>query len=312
MDNYCIAVFKNNDLQAQKSRIKKFFQQILLRFKDTGKADWSETLEITGEIVIHLIRIPYSMEEYRELNDKKRQMILRDAMEICRSKGVKHCILPFKIQEDIESEGFYKKCWDGKILYRALLVNIINRVCYIKDLDINSIEIAIINGNDNAELLQIVKLISSFIKFVTIITKDMSINKEIEEIFYETGTSIGVSGDYSNTLKRADLIINLGDAEEFNCFIKEKVVVLNYGKAADFYKKVWVINDIKVELPLSVAFKLDESLLELYKVNEIAEMLIMNKVGYPMVDEGCKFDLDFIAKMTEVFDNDGYELEGFE
>ncbi|KNY27152.1 hypothetical protein [Pseudobacteroides cellulosolvens] len=312
MDNYCIAVFKNNDLPGQKSCIKNFFQQILLRFKEMDKTDWFETLEITSELIINLIRMPYTMEEYRELNDKKREMVLRDAMEICRAKGVKHCILPFKIQEDIESEGFYKKCFNGKILYRVLLANIINKICYIKDLDINSIEISIISGNDKAELLQIVKLLSSFIKFVTIITKDMCINKEVEEIFYETGTSIGISGDYSNTLKRADIIINLGDAEEFKCFIKEKVVVLNYGKAADFYKKVWVINDIKVELPLNVAFMLDDSLLKLYKVNEIAEILVMHKAGYPIIDEGYRCDLDFIAKVAAIFDNDGYELEGFE
>jgi hypothetical protein len=283
----------------------------MLRFKGVDKSDWFETLEISDELNINLIRIPYSIEKYRDLKDKNKERILKDVMKICCEKGVKYCILPYKMQGNIENEGFYKNCSNGKILFKALLLNIINKVCSMRNFDINSIEIIIINGYDNTELLQIVKLLSSFIKFITIITKDMCIKNEVEEIFYETGTSICMSEDYSN-LKRADIIINLGDIEECKNITREKTVILNYGKTADFYKKFWVINDIRVSLPSNIVSKVDDRLWELYKVNEIAEILVLHKAGYPVIGDGITSDSKYISKLAAVFDNDGYELDGLE
>ncbi len=311
MDNYCIAIFKSNELQEEESCIKKFFRQKLWLFRREDKSHWFETLELSDDLSINLIRIPYSMEKYKELKDKSKARILKDVKQICFEKGAKYCILPYKTQEDNEDEGFYKNCNNGKILFKALLVNIINKICSMRNLDINSIEITIINGDDNTELLQIVKLLSSFTKFITIITKDMCIKNEVEEIFYETGTSICISEDFSN-IKRADIIINLGDAENFKYFITKKTVVLNYGKATDFNKKTWVINDIRVSLPLNIISKVDNSLWELYNVNEISEMLVLHKAGYSAIGDGVKNDPDYISKLADVFDKDGYKLDGLE
>jgi len=126
MNNYSIAIFKNNDFPEEKSSIKMFFRQKMLRFKGVDKSDWFETLEISDELNINLIRIPYSIEKYRDLKDKNKERILKDVMKICCEKGVKYCILPYKMQGNIENEGFYKNCSNGKILFKALLLNIIN------------------------------------------------------------------------------------------------------------------------------------------------------------------------------------------
>ena len=120
-----------------------------------------------------------------------------------------------------------------------------------------------------------------------------------------------MSEDYSN-LKRADIIINLGDIEECKNITREKTVILNYGKTADFYKKFWVINDIRVSLPSNIVSKVDDRLWELYKVNEIAEILVLHKAGYPVIGDGITSDSKYISKLAAVFDNDGYELDGLE
>jgi hypothetical protein len=312
MDNYSITVFKSDDLHTEKSSIKNAFQKIFKRLKGSDKSNWFEKLKLTDDLIINLIKIPYSLEKYRSFNNKKREKILRDAMEIGCANGVKYSILPFTAEGGIGIESFYKRSYNGQILFRSLLSSIINKICTIQKLDINSIDIAIVHGNDKIELMGIVKLLSSFIKFITIITKDTCIKKDIDEIYYETGTSIGISGDYINALKQADIIINLGDEEDFKCFLRKKAVLLNYGKGADAYKKVWAVNDIKIGLPLDIVSNLDESLLELYKLNELAEIFILYKTGGLGIGDGYKGNLDFINKVEAVFKKCGYTLEGFE
>ncbi|HEY9059060.1 MAG TPA: hypothetical protein VIO64_00940 [Pseudobacteroides sp.] len=311
MDNYSIAVFKNDNLQEEKS-IKNAFLKMIKKFRGHDKPNWFQKVELCDGLIINLIKIPYSIEKYRSLNLKKREKVLRGAMEIGCANGVKYSILPFASEGDMGGENFYKRTYSGQILYRALLTSIINKICTTKKLDASSIDITIIHGNDKRELMSVVKLLSSFIKFITIITRDECIKKDTEEIYYETGTSIVVSGDYSNALKRSDIVINMGDIEEFKCFLREKSIILNYGRTADVYKKVWVINDIKVSLPPSITSNLDESLLEMYKVNELAEIFILSKAGLINIGDGEKCDLDFINKVESVFKKDGYTLEGFE
>lgn len=311
MDNYSIAVFKNDNPQEGKS-IKNIFIKMIRRIKRQDKPNWFQRLELCDGLIINIIKIPYSIEKYRSLNIRKREKVLKDAMEIGVANGVRYSILPFATEGDMGVDSFYKRSYNGQILYRALLISIINKICAIKKMDANSIDITIIHGNDKIELINVVRLISSFTKFITIITNDECIKKDTEEIYYETGTSIVVSGDYSNALKRADIVINLGDAEVFKSFLREKSILLNYGKAAEVYKKVWVINDIKVSLPPCIVSNLDESLLELYNVNELAEIFILSKSGLINIEDGVKGDLSIISKVESVFKMDGYILEGFE
>jgi len=98
----------------------------------------------------------------------------------------------------------------GRFLYKALLVNILKLISEKKGKDIRELDVAIIHGNDYTFLHSYIKILSSILKFLTIITHEKeSIENMTDNIFEETGLAVRVTDNLAGGMKDAEAVINL-------------------------------------------------------------------------------------------------------
>ncbi|MDP4181699.1 MAG: hypothetical protein Q8942_11475, partial [Bacillota bacterium] len=309
MNNFALLIFKrDSDVNRKKNIFKRIFELIFKKFKKPDIPHWLEKLTIADDIYINTIRIPYTLDEFMTSSENRREKLFKCLKNICNDNNLESCILPSKLYGIFPSDNMFVKMYTGQLLYRALLPEIIKEISKLKQFDINAIEIAVIHGEDYEMAFGVIKLLSSFIKYITIFTEDEYVKKGIDEIYYETGSSIGISSDLPNTVKRSDIIINMRVSAEFNQErFKKGGVIINYGKTTQVFKKVCTINGIKVSLPEFMEAKMRDDILALYNSCELAEIFICYESGYTNFKENPKIDLNLSQKLSSVFVKEGYK-----
>jgi hypothetical protein len=156
-----------------------------------------------------------------------------------------------------------------------------------------------------------IKQLSPLAKFLTIITKEKElIQKEIEDVFDDTGLSVRVTDDIASGLDGINVFINIGNLGEFTS--RKKIicnaVVINYGDMKSDQVKFTgeVINRINVGLPAGVEGLIDEEFLNYFSRIEIAEIIFVNKLNIRTNIFKNFADYNNMKGISEQFEEEGY------
>ncbi len=281
--------------------------------------NWFSWVEATGNSGFYLIKLPYEISELRSLNKNRIKGLSCKISQVCSKKNIDVCILPGLLEDIFECDGIFKNSFKGRLLYKSILINIIKRI-YREESDvINDLDVVVIHGNDNDELLHVINILSGFVRYITLVTGcKEAVENEVSNIFENTGLAVGITSDNKNTLKNSHLVVNLGSLSiDFNTYSgsASTKVVINYGET---YVKnpisgnVSLIEGAIIKLPEKVLRKLEKEIFLFFNETEIAEILISSKAG--AINSFCKGnlgDLSLNELMALEFDSGGYEISGF-
>lgn len=107
------------------------------------------------------------------------------------------------------------KVFDGKWLFKHLLIKTLEYIVSSKKERIESQEVSILTNNINEIIAYNIKEISSRVKVFNIITEKDSKFKKIEkEIYKENGIILNINNNYKKSLIKSDIILNFDFSEE--------------------------------------------------------------------------------------------------
>ncbi|NLI59011.1 MAG: hypothetical protein GX387_10950 [Clostridium sp.] len=280
MTNLGLIIF--SDEEENKKGLKRIYLKIKRFFSSTFITVPIKKIQINEELNIHFIKIKYTLKEVNEFKNFKINRLKKNIYKYSVENSLNKCILPVLAPASLECGICIKNPFSGYFIYTALLFNILEIIADKKDMNIKEFEIGIIQGDDNKLLYSYVKLLSPFVKFITIITnKKKYVQEEIDEIYDETGLSIRLTEDIESGLEGVDIIINLGDFNNFKkCKkIKSHAIVINYGifKPEEIIFNNIIINSILIKFDNSIESILDKNIISCFTRLELASIIFCHK-----------------------------------
>jgi len=309
MSDFALVIYEQQDIIPAQQ--KSFVGRLLSALKRTKYDCICKKIDFYENVSVYVIKLPWSLGRILSLNKNKINAMINGK---CRENGITECLVPRELSEVLSIDGFTRGSSRKEILYKLLILNILKEIYSMKNIEISSVDVAIISGNNNEELLCIVRLLSALFKYITIISSNReSIDSEINKIYVDSGLSIGVTSDYRSGLKSADLIINLGDSNEhiFNSKINPKALILNYGKL-DINKILaenTLIKGIEIALPHNIDSKIDKEIYQYYDKAEISLTILDHR--FLNSDILNPFNIGISRKVSKQFEKDGWKISGF-
>ncbi|HHV98325.1 MAG TPA: hypothetical protein GXX36_01925 [Clostridiaceae bacterium] len=303
----------NSKKKAFPSAIFKKFALLLKRNKNDN---FIKEYQLYEDLTMNVIELPYNLEE---LAQKEGGRAARLISRLCEKNGLERCVLPGKmnnIKEICELEKPKLIMYKGEILFRALIEQILRKLAGRNKENFYNCEVVITEGNSKEELFAFVRCLLPLVKYLNIFTHSRKeIEDEVNNIYEESGLSIGIISDSSHAFKDADIIINLGDLTKMTSRprIKKGSLVINYGNINNLAipDDSVIINGIDVKLPVSLASKIPQNVSCSFNKLEIAEMIICSRLG--LEDEIIHNNLGYnlMANISSEFNTQGYSISGF-
>ncbi len=289
------------------SFIKYKIGSFIRNIKREKAENWLEQMQFEGSLTF-LINLPYDMGELKQFNKKRIERIRRKISKVCVDRGINCCILPESLTGIFEINDIFISAFGGRLLYKSILIDLINMICRQKGVALSELDVSVISGSDYGELIRIIKRLSDFVKYLTVVADSKeSIEDEMNDIFEETGLAVGITGDLKNALSNSRLIINLSKQNlKNNDYIKSKKIIINYsGDCVKGSRQDSVINGVEVKLPELYSERIKKEVYSFFSAVEIAEILICQKVNCFNVKNGEN------VMSTALYENINYEfLEG--
>jgi len=320
MNNVGLIVFSDNDRQENKN-IFAFLAGIIKLFCMKTKRIFSidlpensvKKITVDHDLSLFFIRLPYSLDELKKLRRFTVRRIQKTVFKVCRDNSIKKCIYPQSTPDEVINGNSIKNPFSGNFIYASLLVNILRLVSIDKGMDIREFNMAILDTDNRNLLYFFIWQLSPLAKFLTIITKEKeSVQKEIEDVFDETGLAVRVTDDIASGLDGIDVFINIGNLGEFT--LRKKVIcnamVINYGDMNNDRIEFTggAVNGINVGLPAKIGGLIDEEFLNYFSRNEIAEIVFVNKIniGTNIIKDFA--DYNTMKGIPEQFEKEGYSI----
>ena len=191
---------------------------------------------------------------------KIKQKIEKNVISIPRRKNeyiVNKVLLSNKLKETDALTDELKKykidILNGKWLFKYLIIDILDYISNVQNISLETKNIAILI-NDNCKInMNYIILIAKRAKRLSIVTKNISKFRFIEEKLYnDYGIAIEISNNRRKSLANTDLIINIDfDQETINKYrIKNEVIVIDTNEKNDINFKTYkgvIINDFEIE-----------------------------------------------------------------
>ncbi len=295
--------------------LNRLFKAASALFKKEEYENWIKRTDLDDNIVIHLIKIPYSSDELIRMGAGKTLRIGRFIGNYCMQNHAE-CVIPDKIACVHGFEDFSRINVKGRFLYRALLVDMLEKICSVNDKSMYNMDIAVVHGRSMEELKAVISLLSPHVRYLTVLTDEKEqVENELNSICDETGLSIRVTGDRKSCFKNADFLINLGSLKKSfsGNRLRSRTLVFNFSRPAEIEiaGENMIINGIEVRLPEMLKEMLDKELFAFYGAYEIAELILGLKCGCLRSMESVVTNAALMKSVSELFLRDGYTVSGF-
>lgn len=288
---------------------KRLLHSILQCFKEIFNIEkpekWVERIELYDHLNVYIIRVPYSLEELKQLRKRKVDKVNKMISRICGFYNINDCIPAKKISGGIKPDVCIGDEFTGQYLFRCLLTNVLDEIYTKRGIKISSLDIAIINGKDMGELYTIISQLSPLVKYITVLTDNKDeIEDAADRIYSDTGLSIRLTCDYKNALKYIDLIINLRE-DDFVFKPDDRVVILNYGLLHPDHlpRKSQCIQGVDIDLPESISNRLPKDVYHYFSKLEMTEIILTHKTD---VERRSAVQISEIIQNE--FNCDGYKV----
>lgn len=165
---------------------------------------------------------------------KKSEKVITRLIKKLHDKKIKYIVLSNELlKNNILKENLINNkidILDGRILYRILLPNIIDTICYYKNTNIQKEKITILVDETNEINLNNILEIAQRAKTVNIVTNfSYRFNKIINYLYEEWGILIRISNNIKRDLVNSSIIINIDFNEHLinQYYINTKAIILN-------------------------------------------------------------------------------------
>lgn len=270
---------KAEELIERKS-FQRLVDRIIRLFRRQQEKEHVYEIKLFENMLICVLRLPWSLKEIKSIERNK----IETYLEKRKSKyGIDSYYLPEVLLEISHANWCTKPPVRERDLFRCLFPMLLEELLAEGKNDLSELNVVIIHDQDDRELERIIAWISPKVKYLSIVTNEKDNAQRIaDRAFEEYGLCIGVSVDFKSGLKDADIIMNIADLKEFNTpmRISPKAWVFNLHSAdtARAFAGSRVFNGIKIRLPPSVLQQMDKEIMRCYKAEEIAYMLMTERV----------------------------------
>lgn len=314
MNDFALILFKGDCRKPAGGRnfLGRLASWVKGMFMKTALEDGISTVPLYDDLNIHLIKLPYYLNKAARHIGRLNKFISRFVME----KNIRYCFLPEKVPDSFQINGCIKFAFSGILLYKSLLKCILDKIYTDRGIQISELDIAIVEGSDFSELYEIVRLISPYVKFVTIITRNKGqVEEEMSKVYADTGLSIRVTEDIKSGLRNADLVVNTGALADLASIAKPRAeaVILNF--VPEDADKITcgnvLINGITVEMPEKIASKIDSQVFEYYNKLGFIETVLFFKTNIEDRLLERRIAQKTARILSEEFEAGGYAIKEF-
>lgn len=313
MTDLGLIIFCSEEEDKKKLKILKKIYLKIKRFFSMSFIDIPiKKIEINEELNIHFIKIKYTLKEISKFRSLKMKRLKKSIYKCSVKNRLNQCILPVSAPAGLEFGICINNPFSGYFIYATLLINILEIIADKKGMSVKEFDIGIIQGENNKLLYSYIKLLSLLVKFITIITnKKEYVQEEIDKIYDETGLSIRLTEDIESGLEGLDVIINLGDFNNFKKGkkIKTDAIVINYGtgKSEEIISNNIVINGISVNLDNSIESILDKNIIECFTKLELASIIFCHGKDSANVNKN-NVDNSTVSSISGQFQKSGCKI----
>jgi len=199
---------------------------------------------------------------------------------------------------------------NGRILFRVILKETVNVMCSQYDLELYNTEFYIISNNCDNEVIRLVKLFSQDVRFLTVISANYSsIENQIDQLSEEYGLSVRLTEDFSGNFDKAKIIISVDGSMPKNCRVLKNSFIINLGKKPVDIINAAIIDKAEIELPENIKYIKDKILTSAYKNHELAEIIILHKLGIERIEDQYNISENHIKQIIKSFIEDGYIIK---
>lgn len=227
------------------------------------------------EVVNDKILINCNIENFKISTKIK---LFRKIKNILDSNNIKNVIISKEIKKDSEFVNlFYSNnldIIDGRILFKKLIIQIIENICTHNNLKSQEKQISILINSVNVLGINCVKELSQRFKSLNVVTNNINYFKPLKEkLWEEDGIIITLTNNKKKALSKANIILNIDFPEElvnkytiFEVKIRKKRF---NGKIISNYK-------IKAEPNSKLAEFLNRNEYKNFETNDLTEVYIAN------------------------------------
>jgi len=269
-----------------------------------------KTIEIYPQYQVYLIQLIYKNEEILKFKKNKIQKIQYFIHKLCQQNNLAIYMIESDILNKINMQEKIKKDYDST-LYISSVMEIIKRCCLNKNITYADLNATVVAGNNINQLIALLELISQQIKFITVVTEHgQYIASQLENRFGDRGLSIAISVNVNEAIKNSDVLINLGAIEDLDVesIMPQGCVIVNFGilNNAHSHKDIKIVNEINVRLSRYVLSKLGTEILDKFTETQIAEMLLIHKLGLESELSDEKLTATIMCKLMNSIKEIGY------
>ena len=142
---------------------------------------------------------------------------------------------------------------DGSWLMKFLMCDILEKIAYIKNIRIDSMEVSVFVKNFSDYHIEEIKVIAKRCKVLNIITDNVRKFEYVEKLLNEEcGVMVNITGNIEKSSKRADVIFNFDFAKDEldKCNMKKNSIVVQKDEEEYIRKDGIVIRFFKLNLPI--------------------------------------------------------------
>ncbi len=142
---------------------------------------------------------------------------------------------------------------DGSWLMKFLMCDILEKIAYIKNIRIDSMEVSVFIKNFSDYHIEEIKVIAKRCKVLNIITDDVRKFEHIEKLLIEEcGVMVNITGNIEKSSKRADVIFNFDFSKDEldKCNMKRNSILVQMNREEYIRKDGIVIRFFKLNLPI--------------------------------------------------------------
>ena len=236
------------------------------------------------EVVNDKILINCNIENFKISTKIK---LFRKIKNILDSNNIKNVIISKEIKKDSEFVNlFYSNnldIIDGRILFKKLIIQIIENICTHNNLKSQEKQISILINSVNVFGINCVKELSQRFKSLNVVTNNINYFKPLKEkLWEEDGIIITLTNNKKKALSKANIILNIDFPEELvnKYTIFEEAILVNLEEEVKVRKKRFcgkIINNykIKAEPNSKLAEFLNRNEYKNFKTNEIQNIIIL-------------------------------------
>jgi hypothetical protein len=223
-----------------------------------------------------LMTLPLSETEINGLNKAELERFLK---KVCRCTGADGIFLPPYLRQLINCDVRGNDHDVSRALLRALLAPVVEELHKRNEIRIGSIDLVVISGGDEAELLYYLTQVEPYFGYAVIAAEDkITAEIAVKPLAEETGLTVSLTDDIPRALKGARLAINLGDPSQIEGLrvrANSILINLNSQKITRMQGNGVVINGVTCSMPKEFYDNLPERLTRYFPREELCEIFLL-------------------------------------